>query len=96
MRAALSAAALLLAACASERPAEPLSQRAEEATDADACGVSHYAHLIGTPAAEIDRKRLPEHARIITPDVVVTMDFSATRLNIMVGTDGRVGSLRCF
>ena len=95
MRAAL-AAALLLAACAGHQPDVPLSQSAAEATDADACGASRYAHLIGTPVAEIDRKRLPARARIITPDVVVTMDFSATRLNIMVGTDGRVGSLRCF
>ena len=96
MRAALSALTLLAACAAPETPPAAASQTAEEATRADACGASRYAHLIGTPADQIDRASLPPRTRVITPDMMVTMDFSAERLNIIVGTDGRVGSLRCF
>lgn len=96
MRAAL-ASLLLLAACASaEAPAANPPQNAEQATAQDTCGMSRFRHLIGTQADHIDRATLPPRTRVITPDMMVTMDFSAERLNIMVGTDGRVGSLRCF
>lgn len=80
----------LLAACATSSPlAPPPAANAEQATRADACGASGFRHLIGTPADQIDRG-------IITPDTMVTQDFSPERLNIMVGTDGQVGSLSCF
>ena len=101
MRAALSALALLAACAAPETPeqAPPANgepQNAEEATQADSCGARRFTGLIGTPADQIDRSTLPTRTRVITPDMMVTMDFSAQRLNIIVGTDGRVGSLRCF
>lgn len=95
MRGWLIAAVAVLGACASP-PALPAPDTAQEATEQDTCGIARFRHLIGTPAAEIDRTTLPARTRIITPDMAVTMDFSAERLNIMVGTDGIVGSMRCF
>ncbi|HYD85951.1 MAG TPA: I78 family peptidase inhibitor [Vitreimonas sp.] len=92
MRAVLVAAMLAAAACTTA----PAPQNAQEATAQDACGAARFAHLIGTPAAQIDRSTLPPRTRIITPDMMITQDFSAERLNITVGADGRVGSLRCF
>lgn len=74
--------------------AAPLS--AEEATRRDSCGAGRFRSLVGGPAAAIDRASLPAGTRIITPDMMVTQDFSHQRLNIMVGTDGKVGSLNCF
>jgi hypothetical protein len=71
-------------------------QNADEATRADTCGAARFRNLIGEEAATIDPASLPERARVITPDMMVTQDFSPTRLNIIVGTDGRVGSLGCF
>lgn len=93
------AAVALVSACATApapSPSPTLPRNAEEATGQDTCGIARFRHLIGTPAADIDRASLPPLTRIITPDMAVTMDFSAERLNIFVGTDGRVGSLRCF
>lgn len=81
-----------LAACASAEP----PQNPDEATAQDTCNMARYRSLVGQDAGTIDRSRLPARTRIITPDMMVTQDFSAERLNIMVGTDGRVGSLRCF
>jgi hypothetical protein len=71
-------------------------QNPDEATRADSCGAARFRNLVGEEVATIDPGTLPERARIITPDMMVTQDFSPTRLNIIVGTDGRVGSLRCF
>lgn len=90
MRAAALALALFAAGCVT--PAAP----APDAPEQDTCGVARFAHLIGAPAANIDRATLPPRARVITPDMAVTMDYSAERLNIIVGADGRVASLRCF
>jgi len=92
MRAALAALALL-AACAAPTPPP---ENAGEANAADTCGAARFAGLVGTQADAIDRSTLPPGTRIITPDMMVTQDFSAERLNIMVGTDGRVGSLSCY
>jgi hypothetical protein len=95
-------ALVLLSACAGQTPPAPaapgssIAENAEEATQADTCGMARFQHLIGTRADQIDRSTLPPRTRIITPDMAVTMDFSAERLNIMVGTDGIVGSMRCF
>lgn len=95
MRALFVAALLGLAsACASTPTAAP--DTAEEANQADTCGMARFSHLIGTRADQIDRATLPQGTRVITPDMAVTMDFRAERLNIMVGTNGIVGSMRCF
>lgn len=91
---------LALAACAqttAPAPAEPTApQSAEEATAQDICGASAFAYLVGAPASAIDHTTLPELVRIITPETMVTEDFRPERLNIMVGTDGNVGSLACY
>ena len=103
----MSLALTALAACGSTNtPAETETPAAEapvaapanatEATAQDTCGASRFTHLIGTQAAQINRASLPPNARVITPDMMVTMDFLAERLNVIVGTDGRVGSLECF
>ena len=93
-----AAAALLAAtaACAHAPSATGEPEATEEAAQADTCGMAAYERYVGRPVSEIDRATLPQGTRIITPDMAVTMDFRAERLNIMVGTDGRVGSLRCF
>lgn len=95
IRAALAILVLSVAACAQTPPASP-PQTAEDATAQDTCGAARFASLVGSPATQIDRATLPARTRIITPDMMVTQDFSPERLNIIVGTDGRVGSLRCF
>lgn len=99
MKRALLTCLVALAACAAQdRPAPQASapQNAEEATRADLCGATRFIGLIGAPADQIDRTALPAGARVLTPDMMVTADFRGDRLNIIVGTDGKVGSLRCF
>jgi len=107
IRAALFASAVLLgAACsqpapppAPETPAEvaqAMPQNQEEATAQDTCGAARFQHLIGTPLAGVDQSTLPQGARLLTPDSIVTQDFRPDRLNVMSGTDGNVSSLACY
>ncbi|WP_167755527.1 I78 family peptidase inhibitor [Vitreimonas flagellata] len=97
-RVALVSLVTIAACAAQDRPAPQASapQNAEEATQADRCGATRFIGLIGTPADQIDRASLPAGARVLTPDMMVTADFRGDRLNIIVGSDGKVGSLRCF
>ena len=89
-------ALILLGACASPlSPASPPNS-AEEATAQDTRGASQWRQYIGRPVGDIDRSRLPPRARVIMPGQMVTMDFSATRLNIRVGPDGKVTEVGCF
>ena len=71
-------------------------QNAEEATRADTCGASRFRNLIGEEAATIDRATMPANTRFITPGMMITQDFSPTRLNIHVGMDGKIASMGCF
>jgi len=95
MRAFLVSIALLAAACTTPEPATPPSN-ADQATAQDTCGANAFRHLIGTAASAIDRSTLPPRARVIMPGQMVTMDFSAERLNIRVAPDGKVTEVGCF
>ncbi len=100
MRAALLALVLLAACGTSPSPAAAPSasppQTAAQATAQDTCGAARFRHLVGARAEQIDPATLPPRARVITPDMMVTQDFSPQRLNIMVGVDGVIGSMQCF
>src|SRR5262245_5598032 len=90
-------ALILLGACSTPVPpsASP-PNNAEEATAQDTCGASQWRQYVGRPVGDIDRSRLPPRARVIMPGQMVTMDFSAERLNIRVGPDGKVTEVGCF
>lgn len=79
-----------------QRQVATTPQTAEEATRRDTCGARRFSNLLGTPASAIDRSSLPARARVITPGMMVTQDFSPERLNIRVAPDGKVASLDCF
>lgn len=108
LRAAVASAVLALAAACGTPPQtyrdldrmgqeyQRPPRNAEEATRQDTCGAARFRHLVGTEASGIDEASLPARTRIITPDMMITQDFAPARLNIIVGTNGRVGSLRCF
>lgn len=64
------------------------------------CGADGLQHIVGAPLTEVlladIRARLgSKPLRIIRPGEMVTMDFSADRLNIDVDNVGRVQRVRC-
>ena len=90
---------ILLAACAQTSTTAPSSSppdTAEEATRQDTCHASQFRRFIGQDVSAIDRSTLPPRARVIMPGQMVTMDFSAERLNIRVGPDNKVTEVGCF
>lgn len=104
IRASLFAFALLAAACTPpaetpppEQPVaeQPAPQTAAEATAQDTCGAAQYRDLVGQNFAAVS---LPagNNIRIIQPDSMVTQDFSAERINMIVGVDGIITAFECY
>ena len=89
MRAAL--AALALAGCATAAPAPSL---------AGTCRADGLGDLVGRPAdaalgAEAMRRSGATRLRWIRPGDMVTMDYSAVRLNVHLDARGRVERFAC-
>lgn len=61
----------------------------------DTCGMAAHRDLIGKAESAIDRATLPAAHRVICFGCMVTMDYSAQRLNVQLGPDHKVASLRC-
>jgi hypothetical protein len=102
-----TACLIALAACGqttpatTEAPAEVAATttgptNAADATAQDTCGAAAFASIVGQPATTINLGTLAAGTRIVTPETMVTQDFVATRLNIIVGADGNVASLSCY
>ncbi|MGE0739700.1 MAG: I78 family peptidase inhibitor [Hyphomonadaceae bacterium] len=98
----MTAALLVLAACgqttaspATETPTAeaPAPQTREEATAQDTCGASQYRSLVGQQIAAVT---VPEGVRTIMPDTMVTQDFRADRVNILVDAQGVITSVECY
>jgi hypothetical protein len=95
IRLALPIIALATTGCVyKERPA------ATPAAPGVECNAEGLEKLIGKPrsdeiAAEAKRISGANIVRWLTPDMMVTMEFRADRLNLHLGTDGKIGSARC-
>ncbi len=86
--ATLTAALAALAACQDEAAPPP-------APPADSCGAATLQGLVGQPEGMAAAVKAPGPVRILRPGMAVTMDYSPTRLNIEIGTDGRILRLSC-
>ncbi|HVK81272.1 MAG TPA: I78 family peptidase inhibitor [Verrucomicrobiae bacterium] len=103
MRLVIAGLVLLAAACTSqpqtyrdlERIANDQQREAISRPAPDTCHMADHRNLIGREGASIDRGTLPTNARVICHNCPVTLDYSADRLNVQLGADGKVASLRC-
>ncbi|MBC5784199.1 starvation-inducible protein [Ramlibacter sp. USB13] len=97
-RAFLPACALLLAACAQQPPAAPPAS--PPPPPASACNADAAQYAVGrpqtAPLVEEIRQRTGAHiARILRPNQVVTMEFNAERVNVVVDAENRITAVRC-
>ncbi|HEV7659348.1 MAG TPA: I78 family peptidase inhibitor [Allosphingosinicella sp.] len=96
MKSLIAALALLsLPACATTTRIGPGPK-----PDAGLCNAAAARRLAGRAATEelaTEALRLSgaQQLRVIEPGMMVTMDYSAERLNIYVGPDGKVERLAC-
>lgn len=104
MKRLLLAALLALGACSNDEPMtyrdldRMAAQQQREAISRpapDTCQMAAHQTLIGQDGAAIDRSALPAGTRVICHECSVTLDYNATRLNIQLGRDGKVESMRC-
>lgn len=63
--------------------------------DASDCPAEAYQVLLGQRAGEIARDNLPVPHRMYGRGDMVTMDYRADRLNIVVGEGGTVVEVKC-
>ncbi len=83
---------LLLSACAQPPlPALPPVVPVAE----DTCGSAQYANLIGQDATALERVLLMGPVRVIRPDMAVSMDYSAARINFAVDAGNRITGITC-
>ena len=94
--------AVTLAACAGprERYTTGVREAISMRDDDDGCGSSLVQTYMGlrandTVREEVIRRSGAETVRWITPGTAVTMDFSATRLNVELDQDDVVRAFRC-
>lgn len=83
---------LLLASCADTVEETPVAEPA--AIDLSICKGEGLEDMIGQPVAD-NMGRLPEGARVIGPDTLVTQDYRPNRLNAATDANGVVTGLTC-
>lgn len=64
--------------------------------DTDSCNASSLQGLVGQPSTVLRTMLLPAGTRVINPGDAVTMDFRPDRMNIEIGTDGRIAKIGCY
>lgn len=95
MRAVLmSAACLALASCVVV-PLPSVGGGGATPAPEDACGASGLQGLVGQSSAVLQTMRFAGPVRIIEPNMAVTMDYSAARLNIWLNSAGRIDRVTC-
>lgn len=95
-RALLPGLALLLAACA-QQPPQPAAPAPPARTACDAAPAQFAVGRVQTaPLVEEVRQRSGAHvARVLRPNQVVTMEFDAERVNVVVDAENKVTAVRC-
>lgn len=89
MRALALLPLLALAACV-----EPVAPPAEP--EPDQCNAASLQGLIGQPSSVLENMMLRAGTRVINPGDAVTMDFRPDRMNIEIGTNGRIEKVACY
>ena len=90
-----------LAACAEQKQTlRDLDQitrdnRADPSEQPDTCQMAQHQNFIGMDQTAIDAAGLPANARVICYGCMATQDHNSRRLNLQLGRDGQVASLRC-
>ena len=79
-------ALLLLGACQSAIPFEPVT---------DQCGSLNYLSKVGLKEESVSPSTFPAGTRIIHPDTQVTRDYRADRLNVHLNAQGRIERIDC-
>lgn len=84
---------LFLSACLPGTPDGPLPPA--DLDNTNACGAAEMQDLVGQPFSALAAMTFAQPMRLIRPDMAVTMDYSAERLNIVLDEADRIASVTC-
>ncbi|MGD9917484.1 MAG: I78 family peptidase inhibitor [Paenirhodobacter sp.] len=88
--------ALLLASCTLDAAGPDLAgSELPVPGAADQCGATELGALVGQPESVLATMRFAQRVRVIHPGDAVTMDYSASRLNIGIDAAGKIATLHC-
>ena len=88
---------LALAACGRGQPVPPApdTRPSIPPPQSDTCDAGPLANLIGQERTALERVLIMREVRLIRPGDVITQEVRPARINIEIGTDGRIASLYC-
>lgn len=101
MRRILAATLLALAACAPvPEPLVPPDPNVDltpglNDKEPDTCHATEYAYLVGQPDTALATAGITRPYRVITPGAIITQEYSAQRIDVMVNDLGIITSLSC-
>lgn len=95
IRFAVPLLALAIVGCKSD--ARPETPKPAPGVECNSNGLESLIGRVKSPETTAEAKKLSgaNAVRYLTPDMLVTMEFRSDRLNLHLGTDGKVGSARC-
>lgn len=76
-----------------ERQQGATAAPAAPAANEDRCGAAAFADRVGAAVADL---AIPDSARVIRPDSIVTRDFRPNRLNFIVDAAGTITAVQCY
>lgn len=85
---------LILMALSGCMAVEPLPAK-EPAPRALACGANDLQHLVGQSESVLAAMTFARPMRLIHPGVMITMDHNPGRLNINIGSSGKITRVWC-
>lgn len=94
MKRLLLVSVLALAACQAGVKPDAQSGAAVRSGD-DPCGESRFSHLVGTSGDAVQASMFPQGTRVLRPGMVMTMDYRADRLNVVINPAGKVDRVYC-
>lgn len=62
----------------------------------EVCRAADYKGLIGQSRSVLDAMLLPAGTRVMGPNDAVTADYRPDRVNIEIGTGGRIEKVSCY
>ena len=76
---------------AERRARDPFTRNSDE------CGASRYAHLVGETFATLQQTALPANALVYRGGANVrTLEYTPSKLNVVLDGSGRIAAIGCF
>ncbi len=94
---ALLLCALMVASCQAGPPTvlEAVSGPALDPPQSSECGADSLAGLVGQPASAVPSRGVWGTVRVVSMGMMVTQDYSATRLNVHLDRAGKILAFDC-